>query len=146
MSDGLRLDWTGEMSFTAATESGHALQLDATTANGGRNAAPQPLELLLVSLAGCAAMDVLAILTKKRQPIEGFSLLVRYERAGEHPRVYTEIHIEYIVQGTNVQRAAIERAIELTEAKYCPVHAMLAPAVHLTHSYRVVDRDGQDAP
>ena len=137
MSDELRLDWTGEMGFKAQTASGHTLQLDATVANGGQNAGPQPLELLLVALAGCSAMDVLAILKKKRQPVEGFSMCVRHERADEYPRVYTAIHLEYVIHGTGVQREAVERAIELTETKYCPVHAMLTPTVKITHSYDI---------
>jgi putative redox protein len=137
MSDELRVDWIGEMGFEVQTASGHTLQLDGTIANGGQNAGPQPLELLLVALAGCSAMDVLAILKKKRQPLEGFSMRVRHERASEYPRVYTAIHLEYMIHGASVQHEAVERAIELTETKYCPVHAMLAPTVQITHSYTI---------
>lgn len=135
--DDLLLEWDNAMAFTARTASGHALQMDASIANGGQNAAPQPLELVLVALAGCSGMDVLAILKKKRQPVEGFHMRLRHERAAEHPRIYTAIHVEYVVRGAGVQPEAVERAIELTEAKYCPVHAMLAPTVRLTHSYRI---------
>ena len=137
MSDELRIDWAGEMGFTAQTASGHTLQLDAMVDNGGQNAGPQPLELLLVALAGCSAMDVLAILKKKRQPVEGFSICVRHERASDYPRVYTAIQLEYVIRGAGVQREAVERAIELTEIKYCPAHAMLAPTVTITHSYAI---------
>jgi putative redox protein len=137
LTDELQIVWAGEMAFTAHTASGHTLNMDATLANGGQNAAPQPLELLLVSLAACSAMDVLGILKKKRQPIERLSVRVRHERAADYPRVYTAIRVEYVVRGTGVQRAAVERAIELTETKYCPVHAMLAPTVAISHSYTI---------
>jgi putative redox protein len=131
----LSVRWAGEMSFEAHTESGHVVPLDASVANGGQNAAPQPVEMLLVSLAGCAATDVLSILKKKRQPIEGFDVRVRSERTSEFPHVCRTIHIEYVVHGAGVQPEAVERAIELTENKYCPVHAMLRPAVAFSHSY-----------
>jgi len=144
MTDELRIDWAGEMAFTAHTASGHTLNMDATLVNGGQNAAPQPLELLLVSLAGCSAMDVLGILKKKRQPIERLSVRVRHERAADYPRVYTAIHVEYVVRGAGIQRAAVERAIELTETKYCPVHAMLAPTVAISHSYTIEAAGGGD--
>lgn len=135
MINELSLHWTEGMFFQAHTGSGHGVPLDATIANGGQNAAPQPIEMLLVALAGCAAMDVLAILKKKRQPVEGFDVRVHGERMSDHPRVFTAIHIEYVIHGSGVQPEAVERAIELTEDRYCPVHAMLRPAVALTHSY-----------
>ena len=131
----LSLRWTGELAFEAHTGSGHVVQLDATVANGGQNAGPQPVEMLLVSLAGCAAMDVLAILKKQRQPVEGFKVSVHSERVSEHPRVCTAIHITYTIQGTGVQAEAVARAIHLTNTKYCPIHAMLAPTVPITDSY-----------
>lgn len=135
MDETLRLEWNGDMAFSAHTVSGHTVQLDAATSDGGGNAAPQPTEFLLIALAGCAGMDVIAILKKKRQPVEGLRLLVTAERASELPRAFTTIKLEYLIRG-NVQAEAIERAIELTETKYCPVHATLAPTVNITHSYR----------
>ena len=95
-----------------------------------------PTEFLLIALAGCAGMDVVAILKKKRQPVEGLRMLVTPERASELPRSFTAIKLEYLIRG-DVQPEAIERAIELTETKYCPVHATLAPTVKITHTYRL---------
>ncbi len=121
------------MAFEAQTGSGHLVPLDASVPNGGQNAAPQPVEMLLVSLAGCAAMDILAILKKQRQPLQGFNVHVHADRVFEHPRVCTAIHITYTIQGAGVSKEGAERAIHLTETKYCPIHAMLAPTVPMTH-------------
>ncbi|MER3469242.1 MAG: osmotically inducible protein OsmC [Thermoflexus sp.] len=98
--------------------------MDAAPDVGGTDQGPRPMELVLVALAGCTAMDVLSILRKKRQPLEGFAMEVRGERAAEHPRVYTEIDVLYVVKGS-VDPQAVVRAIELSATKYCSVSAML---------------------
>ncbi len=99
---------------------------------------PTPMELLLIGLAGCTAMDVLSILEKKRQPFRGLRVRVEAERAEEHPQVYTQIHLEYIVSGDGVDPAAVERAIHLSETKYCSAAAMLGAVARITTSYRIV--------
>jgi len=104
----------------------------------GRETGPRPLELLLIGLAGCSAMDVVSILQKKRQPFTGLQVKVTAERADEHPRVYTHIHMEYVVTGQGVEPQAVERAIELSQTKYCPASAMLSKAVEITTSYQIV--------
>jgi putative redox protein len=131
--------WGGGMQFDATSTSGHAVVLDSAPEHGGMNAGFRPMELILLGLAGCTALDVISILQKKRQDVTGFEVRVTGNRADEHPHVYTDAHIEYVVQGRNVQPQAIERAIELSETKYCPAQAMLRQSVRITHSYRVVE-------
>jgi putative redox protein len=97
------------------------------------------MELLLIGLAGCTAMDVVSILQKKRQPLTGLQTKVTAERAEEHPRVYTKIHVEYVVTGKGVKPEAVERAIELSETKYCSAMATLRHTAEITSSYRILE-------
>jgi putative redox protein len=97
---------------------------------------PRPLELLLIGLAGCTAMDVISILKKKRQTFTDFQINVSAERAEEHPKVYTKIHLEYVVVG-DVEPQALERSIELSQEKYCSASAMLSQVTEITTSYRI---------
>jgi putative redox protein len=99
---------------------------------------PRAVELLLIGLAGCTAMDVVSILQKKRQTLSGLKVNVTADRADEHPRVYTRIHLEYVVTGSDVDPRAVERSIELSQTKYCPASAMLGQAAEITTSYRIV--------
>ncbi len=132
-----KVTWQGGMQFQGTASSGHILTLDSSAESGGKNAGFRPMELLLVGMAGCTAMDVVSILTKKRQNVSGFEVNVRGERAESHPRVYTEIHVEYVVRGDNISPEAVERAIQLSEEKYCSASAMLRAVARITHSYRI---------
>lgn len=127
------------MSFEGTASSGHTITLDASAEHGGRNAGFRPMELLLVGLAGCTAMDVISILRKKRQDVTSFEVRVEGQRAEEHPRLYTDISIEYLVRGQGVDPRAVERAIELSETKYCSALAMLEAVAQITTSYRIVE-------
>jgi putative redox protein len=100
---------------------------------------PHPVQLLLVGLCGCTGMDVISILQKKRQSFTGVTVKATAERAEEHPKVYTEIHLEFVVTGQDVDPQAVERSIELSQTKYCPASAMLSKAVEITTSYRIVE-------
>ena len=104
---------------------------------GGEDDGFRPLELMLVSLAGCTGMDVISILSKKRQDITGFRVRVDAERVEEHPKVFTAITVHYTVRGRNIDPAAVERAIELSETRYCPAQAMLAKSVPIEHQYTI---------
>jgi len=98
----------------------------------------RPMQLLLVGLCGCTGMDVISIMRKKRQPFTGLQVQATAERAEEHPRVYTHIHLEFVVMGEGVDPAALERSIELSQTKYCPASAMLGEVAEITTSYRIV--------
>lgn len=129
--------WQGRMSFTGTADSGFTIPLGTTPAVGGDNDGFRPLELMAISLAGCTAMDVISILNKKRQEVTAFEVRVQAEQASEHPRNFTRMQIEYIFTGRNLNPKAIERAIELSEQKYCPAQSMLSKAVALEHSYTI---------
>jgi putative redox protein len=128
-----------DMQFSGRATSGYSLNMDADDAFGGHNAGFRPMELLLVGFGGCSGMDVISILRKKRQPVTGLEINLKGERSDDHPRIYKEVHIEYVVKGTDVGKEAVERAIALSLDKYCSVGATLAKAGKITHSYRIVE-------
>jgi len=132
-----KVTWQEGMRFEGTASSGHTVILDSSAEHGGQNAGFRPMELLLVGMAGCTAMDVISILRKKRQKVTGFEVRVCGERAEEHPRIYTDIHVEYVVRGEDISPAAVERAIQLSEEKYCSASAMLGKAARITSSYRI---------
>ena len=134
-----RVKLAGGMQFEGVSSSGHRLIMDADDSSGGQNKGFRPMELLLVGFGGCSGMDVISILRKKRQNVTGLEMNVKGERADSHPHVYTDIHIEYVVRGKEIQKEAVERAIALTLDKYCSVGATLAKAGTITHSYRIVE-------
>jgi putative redox protein len=123
--------WKNRMSFTGSSESGFTIPLGTSPEVGGDDDGFRPMELLAIGLAGCTAMDVISILHKKKQEVAGFEVQVHAERASEHPRVFTRIIIEYIVTGSSVDRAAVERAVQLSSEKYCPAQAMFAKILPL---------------
>lgn len=131
------VNWSGKMSFSGSAGSGFSVPLGAEAGVGGDEDGFRPLELLLVGLAGCTAMDVISILQKKRQQVTAFSVQADGERADEHPRVFTRIRLRYSVHGQGINPAAVARAIELSETKYCPAQAMLRPGVAIESTFDV---------
>ena len=116
--------WKEKMSFDGSSESGFSVPLGTSPAVGGDDDGFRPLELLAIGLAGCTAMDVMSILQKKRQKVNSFEVQVHAERAADHPKVFTHITIEYIISGNNLSEEAVQRAVQLSEDKYCPAQAM----------------------
>ncbi len=129
----------GDMEFDVKSGSGHRVSLDAAEHGGGHDRGFRPMEMLLVGLAGCTAMDVIAILRKKRQHVTNYDVQVRGERADDHPMVYTDITVEHIITGHGVDPSAVARAIELSETKYCGAGATLSKTAKLKHTYRIVE-------
>lgn len=127
------------MRFDVETGSGHHIILDAAEHNGGQNSGPQPMEMLLVALAGCSGMDILTILRKKRQDITGYELRIHGTRAEEHPKVYLDITLEHVFSGHNIRPEAVERAIELTEERYCGASAMLGKTATIGHTFSIIE-------
>lgn len=124
--------WKKDLKFTGSVDSGFSLPIDTIAEEGGGEGF-RPMELLLVGLAGCTGMDVISILKKKKQDVTSFEVAVKGERAADHPRIYTHITVEYIVTGRNIDLAAVERAVELSETKYCSASAMLSKAAKIDH-------------
>ena len=125
------------ISLAGKTDSNHWIVMDGPREFGGSDAGIRPKELLLLALGGCTASDVIAILQKKRVPLEGIEIHVSAEQTEEHPQVFTKMHVEYVVRGDNIKPSDVERAIELSETKYCSVNAMLRSSVAITRSYRI---------
>ena len=130
------VQWIDGNSLSTTTGSGHTLVLDSMPKDGALSAGPSPMEMLLVGLAGCTAVDVVHILSRQRQPLTGLKVNVRGERASDYPMVYTHITIEYVVQG-DVDEDKLERAIALSEEKYCSASAMLGKTATIEHTYRL---------
>lgn len=126
-----KVTWKKRMTFAGSSESGFEVPLGSSPEVGGDDDGFRPMELLAIGLAGCTAMDVISILQKKKQEVTGFEVQVHAERADEHPRVFTRITIDYIVSGASVERAAVERAVQLSSEKYCPAQAMFAKILPL---------------
>jgi putative redox protein len=132
-----QVTWQGGMTFDATATSGFHVTLGTTPKVGGNDDGFRPLELMLMSLAGCTAMDVISILTKKRQEVTAFEVKVHAEQASEHPHVFTSATIEYIVTGHNIKEEAVQRAVELTATKYCPAQAMMNKVMPITLSHTI---------
>ena len=134
------LEWKGDYKLEAQNEKGISVKYDATIEHGGEETALSPMENVLASLAACSSYDVLIILKKKRQKISNFVVEATAERRKELlPKIFTKIHLKYILKGQKIDPEAVKRAIQLSEEKYCSVGAMLKNTVEITYSYEIVD-------
>lgn len=131
------------LAFAAKSDSNHWVMVDGPESVGGTDAASRPKELVLFALAGCTASDVVSILKKMRVKLHGFEMHLTGHEAEEHPKVFTDIQVEYVFFGDDIKAADVERAIELSITKYCSVSAMLTPKVTITHSYRIERGDAR---
>ncbi|MBI3537581.1 MAG: OsmC family protein [Chloroflexi bacterium] len=132
-----RVRWIKGLQFEGKSGSGHGVVLDTSKQNGGFDQGASPMELVLIALAGCTAMDVADILRKKRQALEALEIKVEATRAEEHPRVYTHIEMVYRLRGKALNPQAVARAIELSETKYCSVGAMLGKTAHIKTRFEI---------
>lgn len=130
-----RIKWVEGVTWTAAADSGHALVVDGSPDIGGRNLGPRPMELILMGLGTCTAMDVITILAKSRQAVTDCVIDVQAERADTYPKVFTRIHVHYVVTGRDLEEAKVARAVELSAERYCSVSAMLRETVEITHDF-----------
>jgi len=128
------------LTFVGKGESNHWVSIDGPVQFNGSEAGSRPMELLLISLGSCTGSDVASILQKKRVPVDTMEVIVNGEREETHPKVYTKIHIEYIFYGTNMDTKDLERAIDLSQNKYCPISAMLGKACEITHSLEIKEK------
>ena len=125
------------ITFAAKGESGHWVMMDGAPEFGGSDAASRPMEMILFGFGGCASADIASILEKRRVDLRAFDVEIEAERAAEHPKVFTKIHLTFKFTGKGVKPADVERAIELARTKYCSVWAMLQHSVEITHSYEI---------
>ena len=135
-----RVQWAGEALFLGESGSGHAVVMDGPHDAGGRNLGVRPMEMLLIGLGGCSNFDVVSILRKGRQPVESCEVFLDAERAGEEPKVFTKIHLHFVVKGRWLKEAQVKRAVELSAEKYCSASIMLGRAgVDISHDYEIVE-------
>lgn len=127
------------ITFVGKTDSNHWITMDGPENFFGSNAGIRPKELILLGLAGCTGSDVVAILQKKKVDLKGFEINITADQQEEHPQVYTKIHLEFLFYGQNISEKDVERAIELSQTKYCSVTVMLQKAVEITHSFRIIE-------
>ena len=132
-----KVTWDKELQFIGVADSGHRVRLDSKS---GPETGAGPVELTLMALAGCTAMDVISILQKKRQQVDDFHVQAHADRAHTYPKVITSAVLEYVVAGRAIDEGALLRAIELSVKQYCPVHAMLAKAFPIELRYSIYER------
>ena len=137
--------WDHGLTFEGTAETGFTVNMGGSTAVGGDDDGFRPMELILTGLIGCTAMDVISILRKKRQDVTDFRVTADAEQADSHPHVFTKIRIHYIVEGHNIDAKAVERAMELSETRYCPAQAMLSEAVPMELTYEIVQAEALPA-
>lgn len=132
-----RIDWQGKLQFSGTADSGHTVTIDGPPALGGENAGVRPMELILLGVGGCSAMDVMHILKKARQDIQDCRIEVDGTRAETEPKVFTDIHLRFIVSGNDLNEKHVARAVRLSAEKYCSASIMLSASVNITHDYRI---------
>ncbi|MEZ5671458.1 MAG: OsmC family protein [Thiotrichaceae bacterium] len=126
--------------WLAQADSGHGVVIDGSPEIGGQNLGTRPMELILMGLGGCSAMDVVSIMRKQRLDVTDCVIEVQAERATTDPKVFTKIHIHYAVTGRNLKEIHVKRAVELSTEKYCSVSAMLGKSVEITHDYEIIEQ------
>jgi putative redox protein len=131
--------WAGERTFVGRTESGHAVAFGTAWNDDGRKPGPSPMELVLIGTGGCAAWDVVHILQKGREAVEDCTVELDADRADTEPKVFTRIHMHFVVRGRGVDPRKVERAIGLSVEKYCSASAMLARTATITQDYEIVE-------
>ncbi|MDH3281459.1 MAG: OsmC family protein [Gammaproteobacteria bacterium] len=129
--------WLQPMTFVAESESGHGLVIDSSPDVGGRNLGPRPMEMVLMGMGGCTAIDVVSILKKARQEVTDCEVELTAERAETVPRVFTRIHARYVITGRKLSEKSVSRAVSLSADKYCSVTRMLAQSTEITHDYEI---------
>ena len=134
-----RVKWVENVCFMAESESGHAMIMDGAPDIGGRNLGPRPMEMLLMGTGGCTSVDVVMILKKSRQDVTGCEAEVSAERAADHPKVFTKIHMHFTVRGRGVKPEIVDRAIKLSAEKYCSASIILGKTAAMTHDFKIIE-------
>lgn len=132
-----KVQWIENAQFVGETGSGHCVVIDGPEDIGGRNLGPRPMELMLLSVGSCSAVDIVHILKKARQPVSGCVVEVSGERAQTDPKVFTKIHLHFVVSGRGLGSNHVERAVKLSAEKYCSASIMLGKAAELSHDFEI---------
>ncbi len=134
-----RVKWLDNMSFVGESGSGHSVVMDGPPEFGGRNLGVRPMEMLLLGLGGCASFDVVSMLKKGKQDLADCEVEITAERAAEEPKVFTKIHLHFVISGNDLSDKRVSRAIELSAEKYCSASIMLGKTAEVTHDYEITD-------
>ena len=138
----ISIERKGNMAFSAtASESGHTVLMDASSAVGGENKGPRPMEMLLMGLGGCTSIDVVMILEKARQDIRSCKVEINAERAEAEPKVFTDIHVHFIISGKDLNPDRVARAIKLSAETYCSASIMLGKTANISHDFEIIPID-----
>lgn len=130
--------WAGGASFVGESESGHSVVMDGAAESGGRNIGARPMEVVLIGMGGCTAFDVVHILRKGRHDVTDCTAHLDAERAATDPKVFTRIHVHFVVSGKGLRPEVVERAVKLSAEKYCSASIMLAKTAVITHDFEIV--------
>jgi putative redox protein len=136
-----RVKWVEQVSFLGETESNHAVLMDGPPSAGGRNLGPRPMEMLLLGAGGCTSFDVISILQKSRQAVTDCYVEMEAERAETDPKVFTKIHMHFVVTGKKIKPDTVEKAIKLSAEKYCSASIMLGQTAVITHDFEVIQEN-----
>lgn len=134
-----RVKWVENVCFMAESESGHAVVMDGAPDIGGKNLGPRPMEMLLMGTGGCTSVDVIMILQKSRQDVVDCEVEIDADRAADHPKVFTRIHMHFTVKGRGLKPEMVERAIKLSAEKYCSASIILGKTAEMTHDFEIVE-------
>ena len=136
-----RIKWLDHMSFVGESGSGHSVVMDGAPEAGGRNLGIRPMEMLLLGVGGCTSFDVISILHKSRQQVSDCEVEIEAERAEEVPKVFTRIHIHFIVSGRGLDENKVSKAVSLSADKYCSASRMLEKSATITHDFEIRNLD-----
>lgn len=135
----VKVKWVEEMMFMGQSGSGHAVVMDGPPALGGKNMGIRPMEMILLGLGGCTSFDVKLILQRSRQEVTDCVAQITAERAETDPKVFTKIHIHFVITGKQLKEKMVQRAVDLSATKYCSASIMLSSSVEITHDYELVE-------
>jgi len=135
-----RVKWLENVSFLAESETGHSVILDGPPDHGGENKGMRPMEMMLLGMGGCTSFDVIHILKKARQDVTDCEVMMNAERAADEPKVFTKIHVHFVVTGKNLKDKHVKRAVELSAEKYCSASIMLGKTATITHDYEIIQQ------
>lgn len=136
-----RVKWVENAMFIGESGSGHAVVMDGAPEAGGRNLGVRPMELLLIGMGGCSSFDVVHILRKGRHDVRKCEARLEAERAATDPKIFTRIHLHFVVTGKGLSESVVERAVRLSAEKYCSASIMLGKAAEITHGFEVLEAD-----
>lgn len=139
MSTTAKISWVEGVLFVAESGSGHTFTMDGAPDVGGRNLGSRPMEVMLMGMGGCTAIDVVSMLRKQRQDIEGVEVALVAERADDHPKVFTAVKLVYTVRGRKLNKALVERAVSLSDEKYCSATQMFKKTATVAHEIVLVE-------